>query len=93
MPKVSPFTQAMLDIFEDFRSLQEVTSKAKVIPLGQEQLTRKEMKERLTSMSPAQRQKLLTDPKRRQEIIEVLRGNNSRLSNSDFQSSRSLDPI
>ena len=73
MAKPNPFSEAITNIADDFRSLKSKAPKKEAPPVGQVSVTPTQFRQRLGEMTPTQRQELLGQPGMRDQILKLLK--------------------
>ena len=67
------FSEAMMKIVGDFRTLHERAVKSKATPFGQEKVSPRELRARVMSLTAEQRRTLLEKPEMREQILAAIR--------------------
>lgn len=74
MPKkTNIFTEAIMNVAEDFRALKDEAPKQAIPNIGEEQVSPKEFKARFQRMAPKQREQLMAKPGMRDQILKMIR--------------------
>lgn len=67
------YSESMMKIIGEFRTLHEKAVKSKATPFGQEKVTPRELKARVMSLTAEQRRALLEKPEMREQILAAIR--------------------
>ena len=67
------FSEAMMNIVEEFRNLHAKAVKTKATPFGQEKVSARELRGRLETMTSAQRKAMLENPETRAQILAAIK--------------------
>ena len=74
MPSIrNEYSEAMMKLVGEFRTLHEKAVKSKATPFGQEKVSPRELKARVMSLTAEQRRALLEKPEMREQILAAIR--------------------